>query len=125
MLERLQKSITRNIKSKIRGEKNSHEEAFLLVFSAEWCGPSKRFKKEIESAGITCYTLIDVDLDENQDLSEKFSVRSIPMTFLINKKGEVINKWSGYDDEDPGQTKFVEYINSCPFSIIPFKNKTL
>ena len=39
----------------------------------------------------------------------------------MTKTGEVIKKWVGYDDEDPGQTKFVTYIKTCPYNIVEYK----
>ena len=99
---------------------DSSKEAYLLLFSASWCGPSKRFKKEIEAAGITFYSYIDVDDDENQDLASKYEIRNIPTTLLIATNGEIIKKWVGYDDEDPGQTKFISYIKNCPYKIIQY-----
>lgn len=100
---------------------SSITDAYLLVFSATWCGPSKRFKKEIEDAGVHNYSYIDVDDDVNQELSTKYNVRSIPTTILVTKTGEVIKKWVGYDDEDSGQTKFVKYIKTCPYNIVQYK----
>lgn len=101
--------------SSTRGKGN----AFLLLFSAEWCGPSKRFKKEINEAGINSYTLIDVEQDE--ELAEKYSIRSVPTTLLINEDGTIIKKWVGYDDEDPGQQKFASFIRICGYNIKPYK----
>ena len=34
---------------------------YLLLFSANWCGPSKAFAKELKSVGFTSYTYVDVD----------------------------------------------------------------
>lgn len=97
-----------------------HTKAYLLLFSASWCGPSKRFVKQIEAGGITCYSYVDTDLDENQDLSLKYSVSQIPTTILIDIDGQVIKKWVGEDDEDPGQSKFVNYIKTCGYDIIKY-----
>ena len=94
--------------------------AFLLLFSATWCGPSKRFKREIEAAGINFYTLIDVDQEKNESLVDKYSICNVPTTILVSENGEIINKWIGYDDEDPGQSKFVNYIKNCNYNILPF-----
>lgn len=99
--------------------------AYLLIFSASWCGPSKRFIKEIEEAGINNYTYIDVDQDWAEQLVERYGVRNIPLTVLIQTNGELIKKWVGYDDEDPGQSKFVTYIRSCNYNIIPFHDKKI
>lgn len=100
--------------------------AYLLLFSASWCGPSRRFVKQIEAGGITCYTYVDTDLDENTDLSMKYSISAIPTTILIDLDGNIIKKWVGEDDEDPGQSKFVNYIKTCDYEILKYpgvKNK--
>lgn len=100
-------------------------DAYLLIFSASWCGPSKRFIKEIDEAQIANYTYIDVEQEWTENLQTKFNVRNIPMTFLVKTNGEIIKKWVGYDDEDPGQSKFVNYIRTCGYRIIPFKGTSL
>lgn len=97
---------------------NQIDKAYLAIFSASWCGPSKRFLKEIQSAGINNYTLIDVDKDGA--LSEKYSIISVPTTLLLDCDGNVLKKWIGYDDEDPGQSKFVNFIKNASFDIYPY-----
>ena len=91
-------------------------DAYLLLFSAEWCGPSRRFKQEIINGGITNFSYIDVDQDS--DLAEKYKIMSIPTTVLVKTNGEVIKRWNGYDDEDPGQSKFIAEIENCEYNIL-------
>lgn len=91
-------------------------DAYLLLFSAEWCGPSRRFKQEIINGGITNFSYIDVDQDS--DLAEKYKIMSIPTTVLVKTNGEVIKRWNGYDDEDPGQSKFIAEIENCGYNIL-------
>lgn len=90
--------------------------AYLLLFSAEWCGPSRRFKQEIINGGITNFSYIDVD--KESDLSEKYKIMSVPTTVLVTTNGEVIKRWNGYDDEDPGQSKFIAEIKDCGYNIL-------
>lgn len=107
---------------RLQAERNKTQigkpDAYLAVFSASWCGPSKRFLKEIQEGGITNYTLIDTDKEEL--LTEKFSIRSVPTTLLLDKDENIINKWVGYEDDDPGQTLFVNHIKSSPYNIHPY-----
>ena len=126
--QRLEKEHRHDISRKVESHNSiskmasqeSSDIAFLAVFSASWCGPSKRFIKEINQAGITNYAYIDVDKEEN--LSGRFDIRSVPTILLIDKNDNVIKKWVGYDDEDPGQSKFVQFIKSYPTKIVPYKN---
>ena len=96
-------------------------EAYLAIFSASWCMPSKRFLKEIQAAGINNYTLIDVDRDDT--LASLYSITSVPTTLLLDNDGNVIKKWVGYDD--PGQTKFVSFIKNCSFAVRPYTESSL
>ncbi len=109
--------------AELAGENHSSkgdEVVYLAVFSASWCGPSKRFIKEINEAGVNNYAYIDVDKEE--ELSVKFGIRSVPTTLLIDSSDTVIKRWVGYDDEDPGQSKFVHFINNYMGKIMPYKN---
>lgn len=103
-------------------QKESLGNAYLLLFSASWCTPSKSFIRQIEAAGINSYTYINVD--ENEDLCQDFCIRSIPSTLLVDLDGNIIKRWVGEDPNDPGQSKFVNYIKNCGYNIIPYQIKT-
>jgi thiol-disulfide isomerase/thioredoxin len=94
------------------------EKAYLVIFSASWCGPSKLFIKEINEAGINNYSYIDVE--EESELAEKFKVRAVPLTYLLDEQGYIIETWLGYEDKDPGQKGFVNFIKNSPYDIRPY-----
>ncbi|MAZ07002.1 MAG: thioredoxin [Rickettsiales bacterium] len=65
----------------------------LVDFWAEWCGPCKTLTPILEELSLELEKKIQVakvNLDENQDLASKFSIRSIP-TLLLFKNGELID----------------------------------
>ena len=65
----------------------------LVDFWAEWCGPCKTLTPILEELSLDLEKKIQiakVNLDENQDLASKFSIRSIP-TLLLFKNGELID----------------------------------
>lgn len=76
-----------NINSPVKTEK-----AYLVFFSASWCGPSKSFLKDITDAGITCFTLIDAEKEDA--LASKYGVRSIPTILLFDENGKNIKNGS-------------------------------
>jgi len=86
----------------------SHKENKITViyFGAIWCGPcqmlkdkinSKEAKSEMPNLSI-CY--IDIDEEENEELSEQYKVKSLPLQIFIKLEGNKIveiRKILGYD----------------------------
>ncbi len=65
----------------------------LVDFWAEWCGPCKMLGpilEEISKDLKNKLQVVKVNLDENQDLAMKYSIRSIP-TLLLFKEGELVD----------------------------------
>ena len=69
----------------------------VVDFWAEWCGPCKSLSPILEEIASELCEKIKVtkaNLDENQDLASKFSIRSIP-TMLFFKNGKLIDQKVG------------------------------
>lgn len=73
------------------------DKLIMIDFWAQWCGPCKNLSpvvddlaKEYEGKAI----IAKVDVDENADIVEKFSIRNIP-TILFIKNGELVDKVVG------------------------------
>ena len=65
----------------------------LVDFWAEWCGPCKMLGPILEEISKDLndkLQVVKINLDENQDLAMKYSIRSIP-TLLLFKEGELID----------------------------------
>ena len=66
-------------------------------FWATWCGPCKAMGPSIDelAAQYEGQALIGkVDVEENNDLAEKYAIRSVP-TIIFFKDGEMVDKQVG------------------------------
>lgn len=74
----------------------------LLDFWAEWCGPCRMLSPvvaEIAKEYDGRIKVGKVNVDEEQELSDKFRVESIPMV-VIMKNGKVTNVSVGYKTKE-------------------------
>ncbi|MBO5551605.1 MAG: thioredoxin [Lachnospiraceae bacterium] len=78
------------------------QDVAVIDFNATWCGPCKMMAPVLEELSgeyegkVSFYA---IDVDENQDLAEKFSVMSIPNLVLL-KKGELADTSVGFKPKD-------------------------
>lgn len=87
------------------------EAAELLIFTADWCGPCRRVKKDIKDAPeiVTGYEWGYVDFDEEETLVKMYDVHEIP-TFLILEGVEVRGRLTGY----PGPETLKNWLKNRP-----------
>ena len=79
-------------------EKILSENTLVMVdFFATWCGPCQMFSpivEQVEDKYDGDLTVVKVDIDENSDIAEKYTIQSVPTTILF-KNGEVVERVSG------------------------------
>lgn len=75
--------------------KNS-DKTVLLDFYADWCGPCRMVGPIVDEIAEENpqFLIGKVNVDEQQELAQAFSVMSIP-TLVVMKNGEVVNKSMG------------------------------
>ena len=79
----------------------NNDTLIMLYFTASWCGPCKKIKPFIkqkqEEYKNVCFSTIDVDDDDYQDLCNDFSISAMP-TFVFYKNQSELDKVVGSDE---------------------------
>ena len=83
-------------KGNFQAEVMESDKLVLLDFWAPWCGPCRRVVPIVEEIAEENPDIKvgKVNVDEEVELAEKFSVMSIPMLVVL-KNGEVVNQAVG------------------------------
>jgi thioredoxin 1 len=91
----------------------SSNEKVMLYFSAEWCGPCKILKPNMEKAESEFGEEIKfakADVSEAEETTKKYSIKNIPTCVLVSK-GEEVARFSGVKNNDQIKKFFQEHRN--------------
>ena len=63
----------------------------LVDFNADWCGPCRMLKPILEelSSDRSDYKFVSVNIDNEEELAEKYGIFSIPCLIVFNKGKEI------------------------------------
>lgn len=84
----------------------------LLDFYATWCGPCKTLLPIVEKLAKkheSDFIIAKVNVEENSELAQKFSVRSIPALFFL-QDGEIKESLNGLRSEQELDLKIHQYL---------------
>ncbi len=90
----------------------SSNKVVVADFWATWCGPCKAMGPSIDelSTEYEGKALIGkVDVEENNDLAEKYAIRSVP-TIIFFKDGEMVDKMVGLQSKAVLEARIKELL---------------
>ena len=83
----------------LNDELNNNPTYSILYFTATWCGPCRvisPFVEELDkNRDITNVLFLKVDVDESEELCEKFNIEKMPTFIFLNKEQQVCDSMSG------------------------------
>jgi len=79
-------------------EKVNNKEKVLVDFYANWCSPCKMIRPTLEQLA-NDYNIMSIDIDENEELADKYNVSSIPC-LVIFKDGKEIDRSIGLKSKE-------------------------
>ncbi len=90
------------------------ERVVMADFWATWCGPCRMLMPTVEKLAEEAngkYVVAKVNVDENEELTARYGIVSIP-TLLFFKKGELVEKYVGVKSEDQLRAVLAKYVEA-------------
>ena len=66
----------------------------IIKFGASWCGPCRVLEQKLRDFNDCEVVKYDVD-EVEEDLLEKYRIRNIPVTILVDENENEIQRWVG------------------------------
>lgn len=91
--------------------KDTNSEVFIY-FGADWCPYCKSMKKNtLEDSGVENqlfkkFIVLNIDVDENKKIKEKYKVKSLPDCVIIDRDENILKRSSGVQSKE----KFLKWI---------------
>ena len=64
----------------------------LIYFGADWCGPCKAIKPQLQSSGLP---IRYVDVDASPEMAAHYTIRNVPTIILVDNNATVIDRKTG------------------------------
>jgi thioredoxin 1 len=64
----------------------------LIYFGAEWCGPCKAIKPQLQASGLP---IRYVDVDASPEMVAHYNIKNVPTIILVDNNANVIERKTG------------------------------
>ena len=87
----------------------------ILKMSATWCFPCKVYGKTFEEVSKNesykdnCFE--EIDVEENEEITEEYGVRSLPTTIFLDEKDNELLRLTGNITKNELENKINELLN--------------
>ena len=78
----------------------------VLKFSATWCAPCRALGETLSK--VEDITIENVDIDDNEELCEKYNIRSVPTLIFLNNENKEVGRSIGNISLDAFYNKLKE-----------------
>lgn len=82
----------------------------VIDFNATWCGPCRAFAPIFEEAQATfadSFEFKSIDIDNNQELAQKYNVEAIPCIVVLDAAGNEVARNVGFMEKE----EFTNFLN--------------
>lgn len=69
----------------------------ILKFSAEWCGGCKALAAQLKGTNLP---IVDIDVDEDEELTSKYNITNIPVLVFENDEGLELERIVGVTSKE-------------------------
>jgi len=94
-----------NLDSALQDAKNTNKPIFI-DFYADWCSYCKELNEStlsdpnVKKKLNQDYVKVDINTDQNPDLSSRYKIYSLPTLVILNSNGQEIKRQEGYVSAD-------------------------
>lgn len=92
-----------DVKNVIATTIDSQSGPLIIDFTASWCGPCRQMKPivaELSRKYMNQIKIVEVDVDDNDDISYQYGIEAIPTYIFIEKSGKEHSRLIGLQTKE-------------------------